>query len=74
MLPEWAIRSGPRKKIYFDPEKVRLLVPIMYMLPQEILGAVQQMLLSVTPCLRLPEQTVFKMVAFAAWQHQASSA
>jgi hypothetical protein len=21
-LPEWAIRSGPRKTIYFDPEKV----------------------------------------------------
>eukprot|EP00882_Tetradesmus_deserticola_P021290 GHRQ01023050.1.p1 GENE.GHRQ01023050.1~~GHRQ01023050.1.p1 ORF type:complete len:434 (+),score=225.84 GHRQ01023050.1:204-1505(+) len=22
ILPDWAIRSGPRKKIYFDPEKV----------------------------------------------------
>jgi hypothetical protein len=22
VLPEWAIRSGPREKIYFDPEKV----------------------------------------------------
>lgn len=23
VLPEWAIRSGPRKSIYFEPEKVR---------------------------------------------------
>jgi hypothetical protein len=23
VLPEWAIRSGPRGTIYFDPEKVR---------------------------------------------------
>lgn len=23
MLPEWAIRSGPRGNIYFNPEKVR---------------------------------------------------
>lgn len=23
VLPEWAIRSGPRKTIYFDPEKVK---------------------------------------------------
>jgi hypothetical protein len=22
VLPEWSIRSGPRKTIYFDPEKV----------------------------------------------------
>jgi 6-phosphofructokinase 1 len=22
-LPEWAIRSGPRKTVYFDPEKAR---------------------------------------------------
>ena len=22
MLPEWAIRSGPRRSIYFEPEKV----------------------------------------------------
>lgn len=22
MLPEWAIRSGPRQDIFFDPEKV----------------------------------------------------
>lgn len=24
VLPEWAIRSGPRGTVYFDPEKVRL--------------------------------------------------